>query len=233
MYRINIRGNIMDDNTDLDKKESVDLALARKNMYGFLSHIFLSEPTEEIVDTLGNPAFLSNLSEMEFNGALGYFKSFSESLNGNIDGLGREYSRLFIIPDKKYYVTPYESVYLTGLLSQAPTVQVKRIYDKNGLEISSDFDDFPDHIGIELEYMHYLCKREAESWGSNDEENIIKYLNDEKEFLEKHLGVWVENLSEKILKNSENDFYKGVAELLTAFIEYDKRIISDNLQSVG
>jgi TorA maturation chaperone TorD len=224
-------GNIMDDKSDLEQKESVDLALARKNMYGFLSHIFLSEPTREIVDKLRNQVFLSNLSEMKFNDALEHFNRFSESFKGDIIALEKEYSRLFIIPDKNYYVTPYESVYITGLLSQAPTMQVKRIYDKNGLEISKDFDDFPDHIGIELEYMHYLCDREAKSWESNHGEDILKYLNNEMEFLEKHLGVWAKSLGEKILNKSENDFYKGIAELLTAFIEYDKKILYESIQS--
>jgi DMSO reductase family type II enzyme chaperone len=222
----------MVDNSELNQQESIDLALARRNMYGFLSRIFLSEPTSEIVEMLRNQIFLSNLSEMKFNGALEHFNKFSENFKGDIDALEKEYSKLFIIPDKKYYVTPYESVYLTGLLSQAPTIQVKRMYDKNGLEISKDFDDFPDHIGIELEYMHYLCNREAESWESNHEKDILKYQNNEKEFLEEHLGVWVKNLSEKILDKSENDFYKGIAELLIAFIEYDKKILYENIQSV-
>jgi DMSO reductase family type II enzyme chaperone len=222
----------MEDNSELNQKESVDLAIARKNMYGFLSRIFLKEPTKDIVEILQNPDFLSNLSEMEFNGALDHFNRFSESFSGEIDDLEIEYSRLFIIPDKKHYVTPYESVYLTGMLSQAPTVQVKRIYDKNGLEISQDFDDFPDHIGIELEYMHYLCNKEAQLWDSKNKEDTIECLDKEKEFLEKHLGVWTQNLSEKILNKSENDFYKGFAELLTAFIEYDKKILNENLLSL-
>lgn len=222
----------MDDNTDLDQKESTDLALARKNMYGFLSRIFLSEPTMEIVEKVRNPEFLSNLSDMEFYGALGHFNTFSEGFNGDIDNLAADYSKLFIIPDKKYYVTPYESVFLTGMLSQAPTMKVKRIYDKNGLEISQDFDDFPDHIGIELEYMHFLCNTEAENWNSNRIEELKKCLTNEKEFLEKHLGVWVRNLGEKILNKSENDFYKGIAELLTAFIEYDKKIVNESILSV-
>jgi TorA maturation chaperone TorD len=219
----------MNNNSDL--REYIDLTLARKTMYGFLSRIFLNEPTKEIVEKVRNPDFLSNLSEMEFKGALDHFDRFSERFKGDLNTLSAEYSKLFLIPDKKYYVTPYESVYLTGLLSQAPTMYVKKIFDREGLEISQDFDDFPDHIGIELEYMHFLCGREAEGRESDKNEETLRYLNKEMEFINEHLLLWVPKLSEKILANSNHDFYKGIAFLLRSFIDYDRDLIREFIDS--
>ena len=41
------------------------------------------------------------------------------------------------------------------------------------------------------------------------------------------LCTWVGKLCERIVANSSQDFYKGIAELLREFVLYDKRIIDE------
>ena len=209
-----------------------ELARARRELYGFLARAFLDYPSEEIVKKVQGKAFLTTLSEMKFQDAFRHFSAFSGDFKGDLDALNSEFSKLFVIPTKRHYVTPYESVYLTGLLFQAPAIAVKRIYGREGLEISSEFNDFPDHIGIELEYMHYLCDKESEHWNSDTTTEAQRYLECEKEFLTEHLGVWTQKLSERILASSNSQFYLGFAELLRAFIDYDKMVIDDSIKSM-
>jgi TorA maturation chaperone TorD len=49
---------------------------------------------------------------------------------------------------------------------------------------------FPaDHIGIELEFMSYLCK-EGRSSDSNDVKGYLKTIEEQEDFLKQHLLNW-------------------------------------------
>ncbi|MFN2356106.1 MAG: molecular chaperone, partial [Desulfopila sp.] len=67
-----------------------------------------------------------------------------------------EYARLFVGPFE-LLAPPYGSVYLeTGRrLMGDSTIAVQHMYTNAGLTL--DVQEAPDHIALELEFMHYLC----------------------------------------------------------------------------
>ena len=136
--------------------------------------------------------------------------------------LSVEYNRLFVGPGK-LPCPPYESVYRTdrdageiGTLMGPSVWDVKNRYAEAGLEISKDFRDYPDHVAVELEFMHFLCSREATAALSEDKEN---WRRREKEFLEIHLKSWAGVFSDKVLKSTDSQFYKTAASFLKEHID--------------
>ena len=64
-----------------------------------------------------------------------------------------------------------------------------------------------------------------------DEKNEVKkYLEMQKEFINDHIALWVPQLAKDILENAKVDFYKGVANITNAFIELERKAIDDLIQ---
>ncbi len=206
-----------------------ELTEARKNIYSFLSRIFLEKPSQETINSILNKDFLANLPDAKDGNEPHPLKQFAASFNGDIKSLQDEYNILFVIPLKRTYVKPYESVYLTGLMLQEPTNCVKRFYGESGIDISETFPDPADHVGLELEFMKMLCEKEIDSLNEKNTEKTIKYLGLEKSFLEEHLLKWIPALVDEICEKSENYFYRGISIFLRDFIFFDKVQVDDLL----
>lgn len=141
----------------------------------------------------------------------------------NIEKLEREYVRLFISSPGTLPCPPYESVYLDGkrrLMSRVP--KLMKIYKKAGFEIKPDFKELPDHICVELEFMHLLCRMEREAIKSGEKNKAEKFRKFQREFLREHLLKWVPKFCNDVIQNTTVGFYKEVAISLKNFLIGEK-----------
>lgn len=78
--------------------------------------------------------------------------------------LAVEYARLFVGPFG-LRAPPYGSVYLDNQRSvMGPsTMETIRCYEDEGLARDDEFNELPDHIVVELEFMYYLSYRQVEA----------------------------------------------------------------------
>lgn len=132
-----------------------------------------------------------------------------------------EYNRLFVGPER-LPCPPYESVYRKdrsemqiGTVLGPSTLDVKQRYREAGLEISKNFKDLPDHVGAELEFMHYLCSKQLEVENVDESEKFMKM---EKEFVELHLIPWVFSFADNVTRNTTSPFYSKAAFVLKEFM---------------
>lgn len=89
-----------------------------------------------------------------------------------------------------------------------------RFYDHFGLDTSSGtLREWPDHIAVELEFMHYLTWLEAEPG-----ENRKPLRLAQRDFLTRHLGVWIEELAARLESKEILSPWPQVARLLVTFI---------------
>lgn len=210
----------------------------RRVLYHVLSSFFLNPPDREIIALLIKPDMMEDLEEILGRDSIALLRKFSEKFKGNYEELKGAYKDLFVIPVDKY-VKPYESAYrdlrrtghkkLQGQLMGPSAVAVKKFYKKAGADIDG-IKELPDHIGVELECMHFLCQREEIYWKKNSEENAACMLRLQKTFLLEHLYQWVGNLCENILKKSNNDFYRALAELTSNFIQLDYNMLKHTIE---
>lgn len=203
------------------QQENIETAEQRSNIYGFLSLIYKTEVTENLLNKIKETGMLSTLiNEMETSFEDDFLHRPDKEL---IEDLAVEYARLFLGPGK--HISPHESVHHErddgdwGQLWGADTVAVKKFIETSGLEYHSDYKGLPDHIGVELEFMGEVIKREAGAWKNNDPEGALYCIKIEKKFIEEHLAGWVPVFCDKVIVQAESSFYREIAKLTKNFLE--------------
>ena len=222
-------------------EEMIKIATHRSSIYGSLAVCLLNPSEENIGKILGKRNIVKKVLEcVEKLPKTSSFKTIGllEKLANQIVGLDSlklkvEYTRLFISSYPKVPCPPYESVYTTEdrLTMRENTLNVLRFYNRFGLGLVETFNEPPDHIAVELEFMYFLVSREAEAWKNNDKSEAYRYLEAEKEFLSKHLGVWVSDLHQCVEKHEkEIVFYRVMLCFLSEFIKEDLEFIETVLK---
>lgn len=133
-----------------------------------------------------------------------------------------DYTRLFLGPVKAL-AQPYASVWLSGenLVMQASTVSVKELYEEGGFEIDEAFQDLPDHVAVELEFLYLMNYRELESRSAGDPARAEKYAALKRRFLDQHLGVWLGSFLEALHREAQTGFYELLAELTERLVRLE------------
>lgn len=130
-----------------------------------------------------------------------------------------DYAKLFVGPDE-LLAHPYGSVYLDGpkILMGDSTMDVIATYRDADFAISAEFKEVPDHIAVELEFLYLLCYNESLAEIEQRCEDRDHWCSRRQQFIENHLGRWVERFCSKLRDNTEHDYYRNLADLTEAFV---------------
>ncbi len=216
--------------------EQADWARARANVNKFLSAAFLEPPGETLVATLSGESFIEELEEIFGSVAVDDLRQFAGEFDGDHESLNQEFQDLFMVPLGRY-VTPYESVYrderqvgdtvIRGLLAGPSTLAIKQLYREAGADISEDFKDLPDHIGLELACLEFLCEQEARAWEQQDLAKANQMRELQKRLLHEHLLVWAPALCARIRENAPGPFYRGIASLTETSLKWEASFLTE------
>ncbi len=206
------------------KQDLAPLAHQRATIYGFLAAIYRQEVSSNLLKQIKDPQFLKVLSNLGIELNNGFFKKPEKKL---LEDLAVEYARLFVGPGK--HISPHESVQHQrddgqwGQLWGESTAQVKKIIESSGLEYKTEYTGLPDNISVELEFMQQVILREEQAWQADDKETAVLCQKNEKKFIDEHLFCWIPDFCEKVIKAAELPFYREMAKLTRAFIEFEKQ----------
>lgn len=211
-------------------REEASWAKGRAGMYRFLSAAFLAPPSEALVDALCGHGFIGRLEQVFGPAAAEDLRQFTSAFQGDYETLGQEFQDLFVVPLGSY-VTPYEAVYrdqrtigdnlVQGLLMGPSTVAVKQLYRDAGVAVSEDFKELPDHVGLELACMEFLCNEEARALEQQAVEHARRVRDLQNRLLHEHLLEWVPVLCARVREKACGPFYRGIAGLTLAFLRQD------------
>jgi putative dimethyl sulfoxide reductase chaperone len=114
---------------------------------------------------------------------------------------------------------PYEGVYREGESRTSVMLRISEFYKHFGLNMSRKEDrrELPDHLCVELEFLHFLAFKEAQAKREDNKELVKGYLLAQKDFLERHIARWVPRFSDKV-KTTGAPFYTELAGLLSGFV---------------
>lgn len=158
----------------------------RAELYKLFSDLFMSEPSEETL--------------------LQARETFQMKFDTPPDEIRKDFARIFLSPD--LHPSPYESLYnfsvgeKPGLWGKA-TGDVNAFYEAAGLTLDEETTVIPDHLALELLFMHYLIQN--------------RLVEKQKIFLKEHL-LWVNEYCEEVQKHAATPFYKEVGKILKEFI---------------
>jgi TorA maturation chaperone TorD len=99
------------------------------------------------------------------------------------------------------------------------TADVRRRYAEADLVLAKNFNDLPDHIAVEMEFMHFLCAEELRALEKGNPQESARRKEMQQEFLREHLEPWVDRFAECILRSTSSSFHKSAANLLKTFVK--------------
>ena len=218
-------------------KGYVEVAEARSRVYDLLSALFLELPSLKLLQSIFSAEFERQLSSAASKFETGEMKqglklitsfvaAFKEQPRKEVlKRVSIDRTRLLRGVDPRHSPPPpYESVYREGRLWGKSTVEVSQTYGRLGVKLPGTWTEPPDYIGIELDFMRLICLRERKAWQAGSTDKAVEYLEAGRDFLKKHIVLWVPGFCEEMYNRAELNFYKGIARLTGGFVEYDSRL---------
>jgi len=134
----------------------------------------------------------------------------------------RDHMKLFFGPGQ-LLAPPYGSVYLEHKheIMGESTQDAERLYAEAGLQKDEKLKDAPDHIRVELDFMHVLIARTVEACEAQKWQEAEKYVNIQLMFLQNHLSRWVTPFAKVIRTGAATQFYNATALVLESFIKQE------------
>ncbi|NOR26708.1 MAG: hypothetical protein GQ542_20425 [Desulforhopalus sp.] len=128
-----------------------------------------------------------------------------------------DHAALFVGPFE-LLAAPYGSVYIEKKrrVMGESSVNAARYYQEAGLSV--DIKEPPDHIVIELEFMYYLCNKEASASQNGQTAKANHYREIQARFYHQAIKPWAGDFCEAIRVGTDNGFYVNLAECLDSFL---------------
>jgi len=202
------------DRTINDARQAAETAPGRCVMYALFSDVaaspFDAEPAVDVqllnVGDLNLPYELTNLEQL-----------LQDWQGQDPEQLKREYSGLFEVGSDGPPVPIREDLHL----NQPAGVRedIVRFYEYFGYGLSEKFAWAPDHLSVELEFMHFLCFQEVDALndGEQDSNMALSFQLAQSDFSQRHLCNWVSGLAHKVVEQQPESIY---AKLLAAMSEF-------------
>ena len=203
-----------------------DVLRGRMATYQFLSRLFRVEVDQELYDTLVSMRFPTNTGNALVDEGYRMICGYLSQADGTVlTELAVDYVRAFIGSGNDGFSAayPYESVYTSPkrLMMQDARDEVLVLYRAFGLDKQESWKEGEDHIALELEFEQILCERAIRAYEAGDEDECLKLLLSQRNFLEDHLLAWYPMMAADLQKFPQTDFYKGLGKLTDGFLRND------------
>jgi TorA maturation chaperone TorD len=207
--------------------EQIQWEEARSAVYGFFSQAFIRGPSQQFLKALISDEGTANLREIfpdaAYRQELAQVQLDAREGRLTLEGAVLDFEALFRVPGSRY-LSPYESVYRSktasgwGCLCGPETAAVERLYLKEGLGPRAEFTELPDHVGVELEFMAYLCGKALDAMRTGDRALLVEYQRRQQLFFREHLEAWVRLLAEKLASQAQTSLYRFLGNFLNQFL---------------
>ena len=142
--------------------EMQTVAGGRAKTYAVLAALYSAPPTEELAALIRAGGLAPEGGSLLSAAAEALTQSFRRAASDGLPDaeLVAEHTRLFTLPSG---VVPHESYYAdeNQRVGGHVTAGVMRYYDTAAAKLTGACLELPDHIGVELEFMHLLAYKEA------------------------------------------------------------------------
>lgn len=212
----------------MSKVNDHTIAEKRRMMYGLIASLCLQPPSDSLVSMIKDGSILQAFDGDEESTWYLQLAEYIDSVAKNpdlVNELPIEHTALFVLPSG---VIPHEAVYCDKKkrLGGKNTMEVAQFYQRAGAEILEECIEMPDHLGIELQFMEFLCRIEKELSIKRQGEGLRECHNLQIAFLNDHLLQWVFQCCRDITRESENGFYKAIANLISDFLHGEKQYMA-------
>lgn len=191
-------------------------ALLRALVYGFLTEVFLyprenwTEDADILAESVAVLRQYSNLSALDFRWQIPHL---------SLEALQEAYRQTFGATGSLSYETEY------GLPHEYRQSQeladIAGFYRAFGFQLGGDRRERPDHIAVELEFMHILGVKETYAYEQNVPAHAEICLNAQSKFLQDHLGRWIGLFAQSVAHHTPHSLYVPVAQFAADYVQVD------------
>lgn len=213
-------------------QELAEIAKAREALGSFLNLHFMVLLDAAFVERARGQGYISVLESLanetslnaDITSGASMMSEYLEQTNSVelaelVKTLGVDRTRLYRSVSKGYGPPPpYEMVWSKEAADSNLLVAIAKIYGEAGLSPSPEAKERHDYIGLELEFICELARREAIAWESNEREEANKLLSMQHAFMSQHIGQWAPDFIEKAQEYVKTDFYKGHLIMLRGYL---------------
>ncbi len=132
------------------------------------------------------------------------------------EGLAIDYSGLFEVGSSGAPVPLREE--LSATATDKAKEETLRFYDHFGYSLTEDRQWAPDHLSVQLEFMHFLSFKESQE---EDPEHLASYRLGQRDYLERHLCRWVPPLLASVEAQAKERYWVEVLSALATFLNSD------------
>lgn len=136
---------------------------------------------------------------------------------GEDDELAIEYTRLFDTGSSGPPCPLYGGLY--GGARMKTMEEAVRFYNHFGLTLSEEQRELPDHLAMELEFLHYLTYREAETLQTGDDAG--PYQRAQRDFIQRHPGSWIPKLCHRLKAEQAHPYFGALFGCLEDLLSWD------------
>lgn len=185
-------------------------AIRRAQVYGFLAEAFLY-PRENWTE--------DRIIVAEIVRALGWIAVKLEIAAVPLVDLQTTHRRTFGTAGSLCYETEY------GLPHEYRQSQemadIAGFYRAFGFNLGGMVRERPDHVAVELEFMHVLALKEAYAFETDIPEHAEICIDAQSKFLQDHLGRWVSLFAQSVAHNAPGSLYVPLAQFAAGFVQAD------------
>lgn len=205
-------------------------AAGRQVLYAVLSAAYLAPPSAQLADLVLSRQFTDAAAKSTGPLAVEFAAALRRAAAGEraAAALEAEHTSLFVLPSG---VVPHEAFYRDEekRLGGRVTAAVKQCYEAARAQTTDQCLELPDHIGVELEFMAFLCDLEEQFWAAGELTGVARCRELQHSFLNDHLLCWYQALCEKVESEATLDLYRALARLTVGFLESERRHVCDEV----
>jgi DMSO reductase family type II enzyme chaperone len=196
------------------------MLIRRAQVYGFLADAFIYPFENWLEDVPALGPILQDLGLADLQPANGQME---------LSDLQMEHRRVFGLTGSVCYET---EVGLPHEFRQSQEMaDIAGFYRAFGFTPGGSRRERPDHIAVELEFMHLLALKEAYARETGVQEHIEVSLDAQRSFIREHLGSWIGLFAQALEKMTGDGPYAILAQFMAAFIQADAAHLGVTLES--
>ena len=219
------------------KTDLIALSKARASMYRFLSGLYIMEVDESQLIKLKKMDFPQidgdSNSDLDLKDGYSLMRKYLDNIEASdLEDLAADYAKVFLAAGDATgrAAFPYEAVYVNKKhqVGGSTQMQMHALYLERGLEPDPNvYRTMDDNIGLMLEYMANICDEITAAVEAENKEQVTALVDEQKQFMKKHITNWIYSFTNDVIKFSERDFYKAVAKITNGFIKKETELLQE------
>lgn len=204
----------------------------REQLYHLLGRIYQTEIDGPLLEQMKAMSFPGDCCEPELAEGYRCLQGYLDLCGINpLTALAADYARVFLgagAGKGSSAAYPYESVYTSPkrIMMQEARDLMAAIYTARGLgkdDITAGLAE--DHLALQLEFMAVLCLEAKNALAAQNHDAFAATLQEQSDFLDRHLLNWVPLFCADIGRHAESAFYQGIGKITNGFVRLDRAVL--------